>query len=162
MLLFGFPKIPDVSAIFSISFGLSMIAQKSSNRHSRGQEVPFHTRNKEWATWLLFFSPTSPLSLLSQPYFHWWLKPVWQTINKQRNFQWRNRKRPEGNWGQMHFFNIFTEIQWNSSIGTKEWFSIWSYDFCFSWEAESEEEFLRERHFCQNCPALRKCHSHLD
>lgn len=60
-LLFGFPKIPDVSAIFVSSFGLSIIVQKSSDRHSRGWEAPFHTKNEEQAMYLLL----SPISILA-------------------------------------------------------------------------------------------------
>lgn len=35
LLLFSFPKTVDASAIFVNSFGLSIIVQKSSGRHSR-------------------------------------------------------------------------------------------------------------------------------
>lgn len=77
LFLFSFPKTADASAVFVNSFGLSIIVQKSSGRHSRAWEVPCLNKNEEWAMCLLLLSPTSHLSLLSQTYLHQWLKPVW-------------------------------------------------------------------------------------
>lgn len=87
LLLFSFPKTADASAIFVNSFGLSIIVQKSSGRHSRAWEVPCLNRNEEWAMCLLLLSPTSchkPISIsgLSQ-----YGKP--QTSD---SFQWRHSK----------------------------------------------------------------------